>query len=170
MRIHLILMIVAGLLCLGSCDKAKAPAQTAAMGDKLSVGPITYSVFESSWKPELQGNSGPRTPKNRFLILRLTVTNGGGKDFSLPLLRLESADGKTYLEEDSGEGVAEWLGLIRIIKSNQTADGRILFDVPPGGYRLQVVDDGDLENQQVKYVDVPFNVEPTVKVPAPGEQ
>ena len=140
------------------------------MGERVAVGPITYNVFEASWKNELAGNDGHRTPMNRYLVLRLSVTNGGNNDFSLPLLRLEGSDGKIYIEEQSGEGVESWLGLIRVISANQTTDGRILFDVPPGTYRLQVVDNGDLEDQKARYVEIPFTVEPTVKVPVPGEQ
>lgn len=170
MRIHFVWWALAAALCMSGCSREKIAEQVSPMGDHVSVGPITYSVFEASWKDDLPGSTGRRIPKNRFLVIRLTVTNGGSKDFSLPMLRLEGSDGKTYMEEDTGEGVESWLGLIRVISATQTADGRILFDVPPGTYKLQVVDDGDLENQKVRYVEIPFNVEPTVKVPVPGQQ
>jgi hypothetical protein len=169
MRIHLIVPALAVVLAAG-CGKTRLATPVGHMGDNISVGPISYNVFESDWRPELRGSAGRRSPKNRFLILRVTVTNGGGKEFNLPLFHLEGADGKTYLEEDSGEGVTNWLGLIRILKISETVDGRIVFDVPPGSYKLQVLDNNDLETQQMKLVDIPFNVEQQVKVPTLNEQ
>jgi hypothetical protein len=155
---------------LGGCGKAVAPAQSVRMGEQVAVGPITYNVFESQWTPDLPGTNGRRAPKNRFLVLKLSITNGGAKDFALPLLRLEGAHGQTYLEEESGDGVRDWLGLIRVIPIAQSATGRIVFDVPPGSYKVQLVDNGDLEDQKVKFVDIPYNVEQQVKMPAPGLQ
>lgn len=153
---------------MAGCRKAAPSGYTVPMGELVSVGPITYTVFEEEWKTELESGGGPRSPRNRFLVLRLTVTNGGGSDFNMPLLKLEDGKGKIYLEEQSGEGVGEWLGLIRVVKRNETANGRILFDVPPGSYKLHVFDNGDLENQQVKYVEIPFSMEPKVNVNPPS--
>lgn len=155
---------------LSGCGNTAAPAATVRMGDQVSVGPITYNVFESQWTPDLPGTNGRRTPKNRFLVLRLSVTNGGAKDFPLPLLKLEGSNGQTYMEEDSGDGVRDWLGLIRVIPVAQNVTGRVVFDVPPGSYKVQLVDNGEPEDQRVKYVEIPYNVEQQVKMPAPGEQ
>ncbi len=164
----LFLTFGAAVLALTPSCKRTAPAFVVShMGDPVALGSITYNVFEADWKSELEGSMGRRSPKNRFLLLKMVVTNGGGQDISVPLLQLENAKGDTYMEEKSGDGVPDWLGLLRVVKPVETAEGRILFDVPPGAYKLQVVDDGDLENQQARYIDIPYKLDEPVRVPVP---
>ena len=40
-----------------------------------------------------------------------------------------------------GQGIANWLGMIRKMKPGDTLDGSILFDVDPKSYKLKL-DDG----------------------------
>jgi Telomeric repeat-binding factor 2. len=139
------------------------------MGERVSVGSVTYNVFQADWRSDLETPSGRRYPRHRFLVVRLSITNGAGENVNIPLLRVEDAGGKTYMEEDSAEGVDGWLGLLRIIAPAHTEEGAILFDVPPGNYKLHVVDGGDLEQQKVRFVEIPYTIAAPVQVKPPSD-
>src|SRR2546422_259696 len=81
-----------------------------------------------------------RLAQNRFLLLTVSVTNGGGRDVALPLLSLEDANGKLHTESENGASVENWFGLLRNISPAQTQQGRMLFDVPLGSYKLRLTD------------------------------
>jgi len=131
------------------------------MGERASVGKLVYIVTEAEWQPALgDPASGGRIPENRFLQLRLTITNGGGETLHIPLLALYDADGKSTRESDNGEQVSGWLGLLRQIKPAETLQGAILFDVKPAAHKLQITDSGDPENELVAYVEIPLDLQP----------
>lgn len=149
------------LLSLSACNKTKPRGTVYRMGDRVQTGSLIYNVLETEWKSELGESPSIRVPKNRFLIIRLTVTNSGGRAASIPSLILEDSSGRTYPEENNGEGVNGWLGIIRRVDPAQTDDGRVVFDVAPGAYRLRVSDDVDVTQTEEKYslVDIPLNLE-----------
>ena len=82
------------------------------MGERVTVGPLTYNVVESSWRSQLGNEFKLRMPEQRFLMITVSVTNGGGHEVSVPLLTLENASGQTFLESDNGEGVDNWFGIL----------------------------------------------------------
>jgi hypothetical protein len=140
-------------------DKKRRAEGSSPMGSPVYVGPLTVTALESEWKESLDTGSGTREPKNRFLLIRVTATNGGGAEAALPLLNLVDSKGNTYLEEDKGEGVPTWLGLLRILRPAQTEDGHLLFDVPPASYKLRVTTGGDPEQEMSALIDIPFRLE-----------
>ncbi len=129
------------------------------IGDNVRVGPFTYTVIESHWKPQLSGTLSTRVPEQQFLMIRLTITNSGGKEASVPLLSLEDKRGSEYRELQDGSGVDNWLGLIRTIAPAQTEDGWIVFDVPQNDYILRCVSGGDEETEQVSRVEIPLSLD-----------
>lgn len=156
---------VAALLVMWGCSTAKttgAAGVTYAMGSPAYAGPLTVTALEAEWKERLESDAGPREPKNRFLLVRITVTNGGGTEQALPLLNLVDAKGDMHLEEDKGEGVQNWLGLLRILKPAQTEEGYLIFDVPPAAYKLRVSTGGDPEQEMVALIDIPFKLDAVV--------
>ena len=65
---------------LAGCSKESPPPTlgTFHMGERIQVGPMTYNVLESRWKPALRDDGTGKPPKERYLLVKLTATNGGG--------------------------------------------------------------------------------------------
>jgi len=140
------------------------------MGEKVTLGPLTYSVIEANWHSQLGDAFKIRSPQQRFLEIALSVTNGGGSDVSVPLLALQNSEGQTYLESDSGDGVENWLGLLRTISPAQTQQGAILFDVPLTSYKLRLTDGAGPGAEKYGFVTIPLriDVDTGVETPTPG--
>jgi hypothetical protein len=155
---------------LPGCRNAVATRAEYQMGDKVPAGPLTYNVVEKLWRSQLGENFQVRTPENRFLLITVAATNSGSREVSVPLLQLEGPDGKLYREVESGEGVDNWFGILRTLAPGQTQQGRIVFDVPLGSYRLQL-SDGDSATGHFTYVQIPLQIdEEPPTPPAPGKQ
>ena len=129
------------------------------MGQPVNVGSLTYTALESEWRDSLDTVNGPRLPKNRFLLIRISVTNAGGSDAGFPLLHLVDSKKGEHIEEDKGDGVEKWFGLLRIVKPGSTDEGYLIFDVPPASYRLRVTTGGDPEKEITALVEIPFKLE-----------
>jgi Domain of unknown function (DUF4352) len=128
------------------------------MGEKVPAGPLTYNVVEKVWRSQLGEMFQTRMPQNRFLVITVSATNGGGSEVSVPLLQLEGPDGKLYTELENGEGVDNWFGILRTLEPAQTGQGRILFDVPLSTYRLRL-SDGDSVSGHFSYVQIPLQID-----------
>jgi len=126
------------------------------MGELATVGPVIYNVLETEWRAGIGEAISQTIPENRFLLIRMSITNSGDRDVAIPLLTLEDQDGNTYLEESSVENVSDWLGLLRIVRPAATLQGRAVFDVPVGDYMLRVTDGGELENERTALVEIPL--------------
>lgn len=155
-------LAILALLCLPACTRQGADAVSepmVEMGAPIATGPLTYTVIDQRWHESLPSSTGSRLPKHRFFSLHVTVTNGGAEQAGIPLLSLVGSGGKEYQEESNGDGLTGWMGYIRIIDPVQTEHGRILFDVPPGAYRLRVSSGGEPESEVTALVNIPFVVE-----------
>jgi hypothetical protein len=136
------------------------------MGERVPVGPLTYTVVETSWRTQLGEGFKIRSPERRFLLVTLSVTNGGGSDVSIPLLELEGPDGQTFRELSNGEGVDNWFGLLRTVSPAQTQQGRILFDVSLTSYKLHL-SSGDPSSDKSAWVQIPLRMDTDTQVQAP---
>jgi Domain of unknown function (DUF4352) len=163
------ILTLAGLLV--GCSHADPPPSEYSMGEKVTIGNLTYVVHDSSWYGQLGDVLKIRPPQQRFLILAISVTNGGGNDASLPLLTLQNSDGRDFLESENGEGVDNWMGLLRTISPAQTQEGRILFDVPLTSYRLRLTDGAGPGLEKYAWVSIPLrmDVDSDVQSPPPGD-
>lgn len=167
-------VLTAALLCAAGCRGRKAEA-VHPMGAPVTVGDLSYTVYHTEWHDELPGDAGPRKPQHRFLLVTVSITNNGPEDAAAPLLTVIDKNGKETLELDKGEGVPQWFGLLRRIRSTQTETGTLLFDVPPGDYTLRVSSGGDVEKEQTALVNLPYREEapagrPTVEPQMPPVQ
>ncbi|MDP3000929.1 MAG: DUF4352 domain-containing protein [Bryobacterales bacterium] len=153
-------------VCIFGCGRPQAAqTRTYRLGERVEVGPLIYSVFHAEWRTQLGEGPELRTPKNRFLIVQLTITNSGGGETSIPPVTLEDGRGGSFPEEISGAGVTNWLGLLRKLRPAQTEQGRIVFDAPTGAYRLRVTDDNpELGQEKAALIDIPLRLDPE---PAP---
>jgi len=154
----------AGLMFLSSCNSAKPPVMTFPIGQKVQVGKLFYQVIEAEWKAEVLGSKQP--PKNRILHLRLSVTNSGAQEATLPLLRLIDATGNEIPEVSELDGNPRWLGMLRRMQPALTEDGFVYFDVPVGAYKLEVIDNSNADDEKVAYIEIPASLAPPP--PAPG--
>lgn len=163
----LVIALVAPSFLMSIGCKQAAPAKLEYhIGDPANVGPLTYTVLETHWKNQLDGFPTPRAPERNFLLVRLSVTNGGGKEAGIPFLTLENSKGESFTESNDGTGVDSWLGLLRRISPAQTEDGWLLFDVPTNTYRLRLTD-GAVENEHVAYVNIPLSMESDTPLVSP---
>jgi hypothetical protein len=151
------ILILAGFLV--GCSHADPKPSEYPMGEKMTIGPLSYTVIDSRWHSQLGDALRVRPPEQRFLILTISVTNGGGSDISIPLLSLENSSGQTFLESDNGEGVTGWLGLLRNIAPAQNMQGQILFDVPLTSYRLRVTDGAGPGLEKYGWITIPLRVD-----------
>jgi len=155
------LVAAALAFCLLSCssvEKAEAP-RTYQMGERATVGHLTYTVFERQWHTEFGVGPDARLPQNRFYLLRISVANGGRGDAIIPKTELVDDSGATYPESTDGEGVQDWIGNTRQVSPSETAQGYLLFDVPPKRYKLKVLGD---EERQTALVEIPLTFDSDV--------
>jgi len=141
---------------LAGCSAVTPSERVQQMGELITVGPIIYNVLETEWRAGLGEAISQSIPEDRYLLIRMTITNSGDRDVAIPLLTLEDQDGNTYLEESSVEGLSGWLGLLRVVQPAGTLQGQAVFDVPVGDYMLRVTDGGELESEKTALVEIPL--------------
>jgi hypothetical protein len=126
------------------------------VGERTQVGPLIYNAMDSQWNVSLGQGDAPRIPKNgRFLIVYLSIVNGGGtSDQNVPTLSLMDDQGELHAELDNGEGVPNWIGVDRKIRSAESIQGNVVFDVEPKHYKLKVTEEGD---EKFGWIDLPLD-------------
>jgi hypothetical protein len=129
------------------------------MGERAEIGSFVYSVLEARWAQQLGDDSSPRLPRSSFLLVRVSATNGSPRNFTLPQLTLVASTGAEYPELADGEGVADWIGLLRDVEPLETKSKWVLFDVPRADYRLRVADDAfDPADAKTALIEVPIRL------------
>ena len=168
-RCFLPLSFVAAAFLFSSCSQGRGTSTRLdyEMGERVTVGPLTYNVVESSWRSQLGSDFQVRMPQQRFLLITISVTNGGGHEVSVPLLTLENSNGQTFLESENGEGVDNWFGILRTIGPAQTQQGRIVFDVPLTSYKLRLSDGGSAGSEKYTTVQIPLRMDTDTGVQSP---
>jgi hypothetical protein len=160
-------LVGSAALLLSGCAKPQPARTEYAMGENVPVGQMTYVVVESAWRNQLGESFRVRSPQQRFLLIKLSVTNGTGQDVSIPLLTLEGSNGQTYRELAQGEGVENWFGLLRTISPGQNQQGNILFDVPLTSFKLHVPDLTDPGLARYVSVQIPLQINSDVPIQSP---
>ena len=149
------------------CNRQNSVQINFQMGDRITAGPVVYNVIQTMWRTQLGDIFKARIPENRFLVITVSATNGGGRDVSVPLLTLES-DGKEYRELENGDGVNNWFGLIRTLSPAETRQGNVVFDVPLTSYRLRLTDGGEPGTEKFVWVDIPLRLDTDTSIEVPG--
>ncbi len=168
MRYLACLPLAAALLSSGCSTESPAPVNTYLMGEKVPLGRLSYTVFETQWLTHLGDGPTQRVPQNRFFLIRFSAVNSASNDVSVPTLTIEDDHGKVYEEIANGESVPQWAGYLRTVKPADTVQGNALFDAPPGHYKLKLSDE---TSTRAAKIDIPltFGAE-TPEVVAPGEK
>lgn len=166
------IVICAVCAWIAGCRSSDAGRVDYNMGEKVAIGPLTYTVVDSSWKSQLGDGLKLRQPEQRFLLLEISVTNGGGSEHSVPFLQIENANGQTYMESQNGDGLDNWFGVLRTFAPGETKQGQILFDVPFTSYRLRVPDGNGPGLEKYAWIAIPLrlDLEPPPQVPGQPPQ
>jgi hypothetical protein len=148
------------LVAASACTQERPSMRLYAMGERAEAGSLVYNVLESAWKGQLGEGAHLRVPQNRFLVLRLSITNSGPNQISAPPTTLVSTSGTEYAELTNGEGVDEWLGVLRRLNATETIFGWVLFDAPRGDYQLRVSDDAfDPADARLAMIQIPLRLQ-----------
>ncbi len=125
-------------------------------GEKVEVGGAVYTLMDAEWATQLDaGGAAVRTPQHRFLVVHLSVSNAGSKELTLPLLNVVDPAGVEHLESSEGQGVTEWMGILRTLNPAESKEGRIVFDIPVGNYNLRVTDGREQDRERTELVALP---------------
>jgi hypothetical protein len=149
---------------LASCVEHAWEVRTYPLGQKVTLGHLTYVAIETQWYPALGEGPGARAAQNQFLLVRVSVTNGGSAEAASPNLTVEDSAGRRYPELSDGEGVTDWIGALRLLAPADSLTGNAVFDVPPGHYTLHILDE---DNQHEARIDLPLNFQ-TAPTETPG--
>lgn len=169
LRFFMLFAVAAAACLLSSCGDSEEkayPVRTYNMGEKVTVGHIVYTVFETQWLTHIGAGADARVPQHRFFLVRLSALNSLSTDIVVPNFTLEDDNGKTYPELSSGEGVPQYIGYLRTVKGTDTVDGNAVFDAPPRHYKMKVFDE---TSDKAAYIDIPLSfVSETPDVPEAG--
>lgn len=150
------------LLCvLWGCATEPAPQQAAkartfALGQRVEVGQLIYTVLEIQWVPQLGEGPEARLPANRFLIVRMTIGNSGSSAVPVPPLTLIGVDGASYNEVEEATPVHDWFGTLRRLEGVQNRQGSVVFDAPRGEYKLKVLANPfDTGDENAALIEIP---------------
>jgi hypothetical protein len=160
-------LLGAAALLISGCAKPQETRKDFSMGENVPVGQMTYVVVDSAWRNQLGQAFKIRSAEQRFLLIKLSVTNGTGQDVAIPLLSLEGTNGQTYREIADGEGVDNWFGLLRSISPGQNQQGNILFDVPLTSYKLRIPDVADAGLEKYVSVQIPLRLDSDIPIQSP---
>lgn len=160
-------------MCLAMCAILSAlfagcteKARVFQVGERVQTGGAVYTVVDAEWAAELNpGSESAMTPKNRFLIVHVTVNNAGSKEVTVPLLHIVDSNGAEHIEVSEIKGMADWLGILRTLNPTESKEGRIVFDVPLGAYNLRVTDGAEQESERTALVALPVGTKATLDSP-----
>jgi hypothetical protein len=138
--------------CLAGCGSNSVEIRTYGLGERVQTGPLEYSVYDTHWYLTLGPPGNPRVPTNRFLVLRMSISNSGATESAVPTLSLIDDAGLVINEVSDGTGVPDWMGTIRKVPPVKSERGTIAFDAAPRHYKLRVADETD---QIVAYINLP---------------
>jgi len=165
---------IASPLAIVSCSREGSESEarinqaskTFKMGERAAVGLLTYNVLEATYFTQLGNVGNYQIPDKRFLVIRLSITNGGAREAEVPLFRLVDDAGVEIQEVSDASYLPGWLGIIRKIGPTQTEEGRIVFDVPPRSYRLEITDGAEPGKEKLAFVEIPIEFDTSEPVPS----
>jgi hypothetical protein len=165
MRALLTLFLTVAFALTGCSALSSSQPRPYAMGDRIELGRLVYTVFETRWLPQIGEGPTARIPQNRFFLIRMSVGNTGTGEILIPNLSIEDDTGNSFPELTDGDGVPQFLGMLHPVTTAQPLSGNVLFDAPAQHYRLRL---WDQENQRTALVDIPLSFRSeTPDVPTP---
>jgi hypothetical protein len=145
------------ILLLSGCNSEDKPLPMFSVGEPAPTGHLTYTVRSTEWLNQIGEAPTIKTPQNRFLAVRISVTNGSMQETLLPSLKLMGGGFDDTAEIDAS-GLPEWLGTIRRVGPAMTRTGFVVFDVPRNSYRLKV-SDSEFDDEKAVLIDIPLQLD-----------
>lgn len=147
--------LIVGALLLAGCssEEAPSPVMRYQMGERVPVGHLTFTVFETQWATHFGEGISARVPQNRFFLVRMTAVNGGTAEASVPNVTIEDDAGHSFQELSDGESVPQWMGYLRSAKPADFVQGNVVFDAPPAHYTMHLTDG----QHHAALVDIPLS-------------
>jgi hypothetical protein len=142
------------LLVSGCSTPGSPPLSNYLLGEKVQLGHLSYTVFETQWLTQLGEGPAARVPQNRFFLVRLTAVNSGTADSAVPNPTIQDDKGHVFEEVSNGEGVPQWAGYLRNVKPADNVQGNIVFDAPPAHYKLKLADE---TGTKFALIDIPLS-------------
>lgn len=127
----------------GSKVKASSqPRSDYSLGDKVSLGGVTYCVDAFFWSKDLHPDPiANEKADGRYLFIKVLVSNSGNEPLRIPQLRLVGDMGEVYAENESLFSAPHALDRSELLNSGVTRRGLIVFDVAQERtYRLELND------------------------------
>src|SRR5271157_3081692 len=155
---------------LSGCSQPTYPLRTYSMGEKVTLGHLIYTVFETQWLTQAGTEPDVRIPQNRFFLVRISASNSGGGDLIVPNLSVQDDNGNSFEELSHGDGIPQWIGFLRSVHPAEGVAGNLVFDCPPGHYMLKVTDE---DGERPALIDIPLtftNEIPDVSIPRPDDK
>jgi len=155
-----ITILLSGLLSLLGCSAVMSTKPMLhRMGDRVEVGSLVYRIIEVEWRAQLGTDSQIRTAQNRFVIVRLSITNSAASEAEVPAMQLIAHGNRLYKEVRDVTGIPDWLGILRRLAPAETLFGRVVFDVPPGDYLLRVSEDSlNPDEARSALIEIPWKL------------
>jgi hypothetical protein len=149
-------LVAVAVSLLTACSRSEKsyPVRTYALGERVDLGHLVYTVFETQWLTHIGDGPDGRIPQNRFFLIRMSATNGLGADVMVPNVSIEDDSGTSYPELSDGEGVPQWIGFLRNVRPAESAQGNLVFDAPPRHYKLKLADE---TGERIAYIDIPLS-------------
>lgn len=149
------------------CSEKAYPVRTYPMGEKVTMGSVIYTVYETQWLTHIGMPPDEKVPQSRYFLVRMSAVNSGGSDILLPSMTVVNDKGTTYPELTADVGAPQWLGTLRQVHPADSVAGNLVFDSPPGHYKLRIEDE---ITGHTAMIDMPLTfTSETPDVPTPGD-
>ena len=152
----------------GCSGRSDPPVRTYGMGDRVELGHLIYTIYETRWLTEIGEGAGARVTQNRFFLIRMTVGSSSSSESLIPDMSIEDDRGTSYPELSNGDGIPQFVGALHPVTLANPVVGYALFDAPPGHYKLHLSDE---DGQRQAVVDIPLSFRSeSPEVPSPGAE
>ena len=155
-RYFLLLLLVCSTIVLPSCGEEEKtyPVRTFNMGERVTLGHLVYTVYETQWLTQLGDAPDARVPQHRYFLIRMSAVNGSSKEVTVPSFTIQDDSGNSFPELSDGSNVPQYIGYLRKVKPAESVQGHALFDAPPRHYKLRIQDE---DGERAALVDIPLS-------------
>jgi hypothetical protein len=123
------------------------------VGDNVFVGYWAYRCYGARWQRSIGSEYTRQYPDAQFLIVDLAIRNNDKTASVLAPLKLIDAEGREYEESSKGIFMDNSFGMLKSVNPGVSSRGYVVFDVPPGKYKLKVY--GGYTSGGFEFIELP---------------
>ena len=116
-----------------------APARQYLMGEKVQLGKLIYTVFETQWLTHLGDAATGRVPQNRFFLVRFSAVNSGSNDVTVPTLTIQDDQGQVLRRNPQRRRRAAVGGIPAQRQAGRLRAGQCLLRRPSGALQAEAL-------------------------------